>query len=328
MRSRIIFSVAVLSMLGAGVSDIRAAMVLTAAGTAQGFTLTTFVDSFPNGGGIGPVGMTFNNSGKAIIGDYNTGSMYLFNDINGQHASAAAITGNDGSGIAGLVNLGGNLYGAQQSTGSLLALNADGTINHTVVAGLPSITGLVGDPFTGHLYASISGQIVEIDPATGHWTTFEVVSADGLTLSADGSTLYAERGGFSVVGYSTATGLQVYDSDIIGGTPDGIALGTGGLAGNLFVNTNSGFVYEINLTTNLETVIATGGSRGDFVVVDPNNDSLLLTQTDSVLRLTAPAGSGFEQPVPLPSTALAGLGLFGALGLVKVLGRKRAIAAS
>jgi len=74
----------------------------------------------------------------------------------------------------------------------------------------------------------------------------------------------------------------------------------------------------------VQSVIATGGSRGDFVVVDPNNDSLLLTQTDRVLRLTAPNGSGFEGAAPLPSTALAGLGLFGALGLVKVLGRKRA----
>ena len=323
MRRKFILGAAVLSVLGVGAANVRAAMTLTAAGTADGFTLSTFVDSFTNGGNIGPIGIAFNNSGQAIIGDYNTGNMYVFNDFDGQHATIAA-TGNDGTGIAGLVNLGGNLYGAQQSTGQLLALNANGTINHVVRSGLTGITGLVADPLTGHLYASMSGQIIEIDPVANVVTTFEAVGADGLTLSADGTKLYAEVGGTQIIGYSTATKAQVYASGTITGTPDGTALGTGALAGDLFVNTNGGTLVEINLSTNVQSVIATGGSRGDFVVVDPNNDSLLLTQTDRVLRLTAPNGSGFEGAAPLPSTALAGLGLFGALGLVKVLGRKRA----
>lgn len=326
MRRRFILGAALVSALGVGVSNARAAMTLTAAGTTQGFTLSTFVDSFPFGGSIGPIGVAFNNSGQAIIGDYNTGNMYIFNDIDGQHASAPAITGNDGTQIAGLVNLGGTLYGAQQGTGQLLALNANGTINHVVRSGLTGITGLVADPLTGHLYASMSGQIIEIDPIANIVTTFAVVGADGLTLSADGTKLYAEVGGSQIVGYLTATKTQFYSSGGIGGTPDGTALGTGALAGDLFVNTNGGTLVEINLTTNVQTVIATGGSRGDFVVVDPINDSLLLTQTDSVLRLTAPNGSGFEGAAPLPSTALAGLGLFGALGLMKVLARKRATA--
>jgi len=326
MRRRFILGAALVSALSVGISNARAAMTLTAAGTTQGFSLSTFVDTFPNGGNIGPIGVAFNSSGQAIIGDYNTGNMYIFNDIDGQHASAGAITGFDGTGIAGLVNLGGNLYGAQQSTGQLLALNANGTINHVVRSGLTGITGLVADPLTGHLYASMSGQIIEIDPVANVVTTFEAVGADGLTLSADGTKLYAEVGGTQIIGYSTATKAQVYASGTITGTPDGTALGTGALAGDLFVNTNGGTLVEINLSTNVQSVIATGGSRGDFVVVDPNNDSLLLTQTDRVLRLTAPNGSGFEGAAPLPSTALAGPGLFGALGLLKVFGRKRATA--
>ena len=331
MRRKFIFGAALVAALGAGVSNARAGMVLTTAGTTQGFTLSTFVDTFPNsgGGGIGPIGVTFNSSGQAVIGDWNTGDMYVFSDLDGQHASSVAITGTNGSGIAGLANLGGLLYGAQQSTGRLLALNPDGTLNHFIGAAgaFPSITALIADPTSGHLYASTIGfgQILKIDPITGISTLFANASADGLTLSADGKTLYAEVGG-SIIGYSTSTGLPVFNSGGIPGNPDGTALGTGALANDLFVNTNGGQLIEIDLTTKAQTVIGTGGSRGDFVVVDPNNDSLLLTQTDSVLRITAPNGSGFQGAAPLPSTALAGIGLFGALGLVKILRRKSATA--
>lgn len=329
MRRKFIFGAALVAALGAGVSNARAGMVLTTAGTTQGFTLSTFVDTFPNsgGGGIGPIGVTFNSSGQAVIGDWNTGDMYVFSDSDGQHASSVAISGNDHPGIAGLANLGGNLYGAQQSLSQLYALNADGTINHVIPGTFPSITALIADPTSGHLYASTIGfgQILKIDPITGISTLFANAAADGLTLSADGKTLYAEVGG-SIIGYSTSTGLPVFNSGGIPGSPDGTALGTGSLANDLFVNTNGGQLIEIDLTTKAQTVIGTGGSRGDFVVVDPNNDSLLLTQTDSVLRITAPNGSGFQGAAPLPSTALAGLGLFGALGLVTVLRRKLASA--
>src|SRR5207244_6509507 len=92
----------------------------------------------------------------------------------------------------------------------------------------------------------------------------------------------------------------------------GLALGTGVLAGNLLVNTNDGRVVEINLASHLQTEIASGGSRGDFVKVDPNNGTLLLIQSDSIIRLTPPAGGGFEGAVPEPSS-LTIFGLF-ALG--------------
>src|SRR5262249_7028586 len=105
------------------------------------------------------------------------------------------------------------------------------------------------------------------------------------------------------------TGAQVFDSGVIPGGPDGTAIGTSGnLAGKLFVNTNGGTVVEINTTTLAQTVLATGGTRGDFVTVDPLNDTLLITQTDDILRLT-PTGGGFI-PVPGP---IAGAGVPGLL---------------
>ena len=51
----------------------------------------------------------------------------------------------------------------------------------------------------------------------------------------------------------------------------------------------------MNLATNAQTVIGTGGSRGDFVTVDPNNGSLLLDQSDSILRLRAPKAAASDR---------------------------------
>ncbi len=70
-------------------------------------------------------------------------------------------------------------------------------------------------------------------------------------------------------GFNAVTGAQVFDSGFIPDGIDGTAIGYGNLAGNIFVNTNGGTVFEVNLTTNAQTLIASGGSRGDFVTVDP-----------------------------------------------------------
>jgi hypothetical protein len=66
-------------------------------------------------------------------------------------------------------------------------------------------------------------------------------------------------------------------------------------------STNDGNLFEIDLATKAQTLIGSGGSRGDFARADPYNGSMLLTQTDSVLRLTPPPGGGFGSPVPEPS---------------------------
>jgi hypothetical protein len=106
-------------------------------------------------------------------------------------------------------------------------------------------------------------------------------------LTADGSTVYSATGGH-VLGFNTATGAQVFDSGAITGV-DGTAIGIGQFAGTLFANTNDGRVVEVPLNGAPQIVIASGGSRGDFVTVDPHDGSLLLTQTSTVLRLTGPS---------------------------------------
>jgi hypothetical protein len=106
-----------------------------------------------------------------------------------------------------------------------------------------------------------------------------------LAFDPSAGILYAATGG-RAEGFDITTEAKVFDSGTISGWPDGIALGKGPVAGNLFVNTNGGTVVEVNLATSVQTVIASGGSRGDFVTVDANNATLLLTQTDRIMRLT------------------------------------------
>ena len=88
-------------------------------------------------------------------------------------------------------------------------------------------------------------------------------------------------------------------------------MGTGSFAGLLFVNTNAGQVFEINLTTLAQTSIATGGSRGDFVTVDPSTNTLLLTQTDRIVRLNGASFTSVPEPGPLVLGAVLGLAALG-----------------
>lgn len=195
-------------------------------------------------------------------------------------------------------------------------MDAAGNFVQNIVT-LPNLpTGVVGNPYTGHLYVSdVFGAIFDVDPVAKTAILFVNGGFDGLSLSADGKTLYgAAIFAGTILGYDTTTGLQVFDSGFVNGGVDGTALGSGSLAGNIFVNTNDGHLIEVNLLTKVQTAIVEFGSRGDFVSVDENNGTLLFTQTDSVWRLTAPQGGGFDTGgnVPEPATiSLLGLALLG-----------------
>lgn len=209
----------------------------------------------------------------------------------------------------------------QQSSGRLVALNNNGTqAGAAVLSGLGTATGLATNPVTGAIYISNApatpGTILMYNPVTKALTTLSLSgvpagtnSFDGLAVNATGTVLYAANWGGNghVYAFNASTGAFVADLGFVAGVPDGLAIGqSGSIAGDLFVNTNAGTVVEINLTTDVQTLIASGGSRGDFVAVDPNG-SLLLTQTDDIERLT-PINGSFDSGVPGP---IAGTGLPG-----------------
>lgn len=288
-----------------------AQMMLTPTAIAEGFGLSTFATGFPTSNNLGPFGIAFSGS-KVIVSDI-AGNVRLFPmDVDGQSAASAPVAQNYGFGNSiGIANANGRYFMTQDTAASLVEINADGTSKQTILTNISHPNGIVGNTSNGHIFVSTDSGILDVNPDTRTFRVFQSIRADGLTI--DSTTLYAEAGGNRIIGYRLSDGAQVFNSGAINDAPDGTALGTGTLAGDIFVNTNGGRLLEFNLTgTPAATVLGVGGSRGDFVTVDPNG-TLLLTQTDRILRLTAPAGGGFgNTPEPGTITMLVAGGLTGA----------------
>jgi sugar lactone lactonase YvrE len=293
-------------------------MMLTADGIAQGFTLSTFASGFVSTGStdqeqnFGPTGIAFPGSGVVVIADSTSGDVFRFSsDTDGQVATAASLLASYGQfNPKGLVFFNGVTVMILARDGKLVALDPNTGSTSLIVSGLPQDGPLdvVGNPLTGHYFVSTqtgSPGTVDVNPVTQMFTQFSG-GGDGLTISPDGKTLLVTldyQGQGYLIGYDTTTAMQVFlDSDVPGG-PDGTAFGFGTLQGKLFANTHDGHIMEVDLATGAQTVIAAGGSRGDFVKVDPYNGSLLVTQSNSVLRLLAPPGGSFVPlPGPIPVT--------------------------
>ena len=295
----------------------QASPTLTVAATTAGFSLSEFASGFPVLSGVGPLGIAFVNGGGVMVSDYSGNVRIFATDTDGQTAASAPVAQNYGGGNGvGLARLGNFVYMTEQSAGRVVRLNQNGTFDSVVVTGIPTATGIYAHPVNGKLYVSdccSNSGIYVVDPVTNTKTTFKASgSYDGLSISADGATIYAELGQH-IIGYRLSDGVQVFDSGFIPGA-DGTELGAGTLAGEIFVNTNSGELWEVDLANPIiKTKLVTGGSRGDFVTADPNG-TLLFTQTDSIWRLSPAAGGciGAACQVPEPgSVALVGVALLG-----------------
>ena len=112
-----------------------------------------------------------------------------------------------------------------------------------VIATVPSPLGVAVNPLNGHLFvSSFSSKIYDVDPVTGTVSVFLDALADGLAFDPSAGILYAAFNatgqGDQVRGFNITTKAVVFDSGTIASVPDGIALGNGPVAGNLFVNTN------------------------------------------------------------------------------------------
>jgi len=308
----------------------QAVPTLTAQASLAGFTLSQFADNFPTTGFCcGPLGIAFVDGGKVMVSDYPGNVRVFASDADGQHANLVPVVANYGFGNGvGLARLGNFVYLAEQSSGQVVRLNQDGTFNSAVVTGIPTATGIYANPTTGKLYVSdcCNGTgLWEVDPATNTKTQFKNSgSYDGISISADGQTLYAELGGH-IIGYRLSDGVQVFDSGLIPGGADGTELGGGTLAGQIFINTNSGDLWEVDLSNPaLQTQLIFGGTRGDFVTADPNG-SLLFTQTSDIWRLTPGAGGCIGAACnSVPEPASVGLVAMALFALVMATRRRNA----
>lgn len=305
----------------------HAALTLTADGEAKGFELNLFLDQVPASGYCcGPVGVATNRSGQVVVQDYPKGRNYVYTNVNNQHFNAAVSSAPYAtfSYAAALTNAGGTLYATNNDSGGrIYRLKPDGSIDAPVTAPGAGGHGIWTNFATGHLVATTGSTINDIDPVTGSFTTIvRGVDVDGVSVSSDGKTIYGASAGH-VYGWNYA-GTLTYDSGYLG-SPDGIGViqGNNPFAGNIVANDNAGRVWLLDPLAHTSLVIASGGSRGDYVGVDSTDGSLFLTQTDSIYRLSCGADCGFTPTVPEPSNAL--LLLAGAGGLLgrSLIRRKR-----
>ncbi len=302
----------------------RAALVLNQTGIDDGFTLSTFLSGF--NAQYGPLAQGILPNGQIITGSLLGTKIYVFNDIDGQTlanaVSATSYSCTTGNCNFAMATAGGQVYGAQAQGGVYLHFAADGSstlIPNLQAAGLTSNLGMWGNPVNGHLISSSSRGLVDIDPVAGTFRVINAgVSADGVTVSADGTLAFVEVGG-GIQEYNVATGALVR-SFATGHSPDGTGVISGGLFnGDVIVNNNDGTVGLLDPSKptgdpNLFVIIATGGTRGDFVSPDLNNGTLFLSQNEQVARLSCGAGCSIGGPppegTPEPSTLVSmGAGL-------------------
>lgn len=315
-----------------------ATLLLTTYGTTEGFNLNTFMSSIPyTGYCCGPLGIATNNAGNVVLQDYYYKNDFVFSDTNGQTfapTNPASPTFGAGSYGTAITNSGGTLYAGNNDTGLLYKLNNDGSVASQVVTtpgGTVAGHGIATNPVTGHIVSASGNGIWDINPSTGAAT--QVVAnggaADGVSVSGDGKIIYGAVSGH-VYGWDYSGNL-VFDSGNIG-SPDGTGViqGNNKFAGDIVANGNDGNVWLLNPSgflpdlSSASVLLASGGTRGDYVGLDGTNGSLFLTQTSEVLRLTCGPNCFFTAPPPaMPEPETPFLLLTGLLTLSAFHYRKR-----
>jgi PEP-CTERM motif len=305
-----------------GAVPAHASLTLTAAGTADNFVLTTFF-SEPGSGSYRDLSNAPLGDGTLVAVDFAAGRVLKFNDSDGQTLGSATASSTF-NGVVNVARAGGVTYASVLGGGYYSVAN-NLTATPVPVTGVTGTFqagyGLWANNVTGHLLGAGNGVgLWDIDPVSGVATKIEGTRFyDGVTVSPDGKTAYGEANGhiygFDISNLGSIS--QVYDSGVLPGGPDGTGVISGGVFdGQLIVNNNDGTVGLLDPTnTNPYSIIASGGTRGDFASADPLNGTLFLAATDATYRLGIPGGSIGSTATPEPASlmllgsAIAGLGV-------------------
>lgn len=301
----------------AAVSPAYAGLTLTPAGTSAGFTLSTF---YSDPAYYGLLQATTTSSGQVLASGYARDELYLLPDVDGQtYATITTKVSLSGYGSAyGVATVGGKSYFSPGSGGQYYQVNTStlALTPLTLDMAAQPFLGLWGNQVTGHLISSSFMGLVDIDPTTGHVHVItSTFGFDGVSVSPDGKTVYGALGGSSVLGYDIATGTQVLNA-VVGRGVDGTGVISGtAYDGFIVADNNDGTVGLIDPATGIETIIADGGSRGDFVGPDLTNGTLFVSTADTMYRLKIAGGTiGGPPGVPEPATWAMMLGGFGLIG--------------
>jgi len=320
MRRLLLCCVVAVALAGALATSASAFTSVSAPFTGAADLATGFPVCPPDG--AGPTGVLFDGN-KLFVADVCNGLIYRFGPAGGTAATAEATSATPVANGAMTIS-GGRYYATRLPFGAIstgfgvvefdpLTL----TLTRTLTASAQP-RGLTTDPLTGDLYFDEApGAVRHIAApasATPTVTTFSTAGSaafDGAAFTADGSRLYVtDYNAQHILGFDRA-GTIVLDVDLTGHKPDGIAVAlpntvVDGLdvSNNVFVNSNDGTIERIDVNSpgNPVSVVATGGTRGDFASVGPDG-CLYASQSDRIVKL---APCVFQQVVNnAPVAALA-----------------------
>jgi hypothetical protein len=330
LTKRILGMAAAVGLLSTG-QAAHAALTLTAAGVADGFTLSTFYsDPLANYGALGATTMA---NGKVIVAGYGHQQIMTFNDVDGQTYGSALNKATANLALPyEVATVGGKTYFTYGGAGTYYQVDPT-TLALTPVTLNTPVTpylGLWGNQVTGHLVSDSSLGLVDIDPVTGNVHQIFPGGLDGVSVSPDGTVAY-QAGSALIRGFNILTSAQVLNVVSPHG-PDGTGVISGGsFNGFIIVNNNDGTVGLINPHTSIETTIASGGLRGDFVGPDLTNGTLFLATTDRMYRLALQGGSIGGGPTPnggVPEPGVWAMLLTGFASLGGMLRRRRRLEAA
>lgn len=308
--------------------------VIALCSIARGFTTfhppltggTDFVTGAPScplaSGSAGPVGLVFDPS-HFFATDFCNHTTYRFPLTGGSFASPEASSIN---GLTqGLAVSEGHYYGlAGERSNIVKGLYAFDpatlSLQEPLIASFPSADGPVAvvvdpvspDPSNPDLFVSSSAGIFRVhSPNSAPTVTpFATGNFDGLYFTSDGSRLYGAEVSLQHIFGFDRSGTQVLAVDLSGHGPDGVAVAKanaviGGIdiSNNVFVNSNDGTIERIDVNNgNGVSVVASGGSRGDFVTVG-EDECLYATQSDRIVKLIPCFFEPRTQPcAPMPVT--------------------------